>query len=419
MWNKILVYLSCLLFCLILIIPYQMQFLKLGLVFILLLPIVLKYIKKDSFLINRNILTWTYTYVLMGLFYIIYALLKGNPAPMLYFPVYVIWPILFFLLIIQSDNKMYMRLISCMRIAFTIISVLGIIAFLEFNISLNAIKEFLMFKSTVRPGFPFVAIASGTITNMIFLYVFFWTLYIIDRKALKKLDKLNLILGFVFIFATSRRVIFLILMISVIFSALLIYLLDLKDKKVYIKSLKSFFRTVLFFIVIIVAIVSYFELFDFEDIWKFIGSAIGSDSAGIGYDPRLLQADSLLEGWLEYPIIGNGTGINASVIRSETPGMYELSYMAMLFERGLFGTLVYAIQFLLLNYWTIKSFRNGVLSSNYCIATLVAFDMFMFANATNPYLYAFDHLWVIFMVLAVINLNQKSDEKNMYINKSV
>ena len=163
MWNKILVYLSCLLFCLILIIPYQMQFLKLGLVFILLLPIVLKYIKKDSFLINRNILTWTYTYVLMGLFYIIYALLKGNPAPMLYFPVYVIWPILFFLLIIQSDNKMYMRLISCMRIAFTIISVLGIIAFLEFNISLNAIKEFLMFKSTVRPGFPFVAIASGTI----------------------------------------------------------------------------------------------------------------------------------------------------------------------------------------------------------------------------------------------------------------
>lgn len=411
MLNRIFTYAGYLLFGLILIIPYQMQFVKLVLALLLLLPYFIKIQKKKSFLINGSLLAWILVYVFMGLFYIVYAFIQNNPAPMTYFPIYVLWPILFYLLSIQVDYSMYMKLISCMRNAFTLISILGIIAFLKFNLSTGDIQKFFSFVATVRPGFPFIAISSGTITNMIFLYTFFFTIYIIDKQLLKKQDYFNLVIGFVFVFATSRRAFYMVLAMSILFSFFLVIFYDTKNRKQHFSSIKSFLRFFLFFIMIVTIIVIQLNLFDFKIIWEFISDSIGSNAGVAGYDPRLLQYDALIEGWMKNPLFGNGTGINASIVRSEIPGMYELSYIAILFERGLLGISVYIIQFLLLNYWAIKNLKKNNISASYNIATLVAFDMFMFANATNPYLYAFDHLWIIFTVLIIINLKQKSDEK--------
>lgn len=86
----------------------------------------------------------------------------------------------------------------------------------------------------------------------------------------------------------------------------------------------------LFFIFILV---QSFEVFDFTELMNFVESAIGDDNT----DPRIDQLHSLIIGWEEAPLLGKGSGINASVVRSDLPGTYELSYVALLFERGIIG----------------------------------------------------------------------------------
>lgn len=373
-------------------------------------------IRKESLKIDRNLLAWIYVYIFMGIFYITYAIIVSNPAPMKYFPTYVIWPILFFLITLLIDKSIFLKLIKCMRYALTIIALTGIFAFIYLNLTVDFESLIFGFGAAIRPGFPFLAIYSGAVTSMIFLYVFFLVLYLVDKQLLKKIDKFNLITGFIFIFATSRRVIFIILAMTVILSTLFVFVFEHQNWKLYRKNIINNIFVFFIFILIIVGIVIKLELFEFELLFEFIGNAIGDDSSGINYDPRLLQFDALIEGWTDHPIIGNGTGIDAGVIRSELPGTYELSYVALLFERGLLGITIYALQFIILNIWMIFSLKNDLIPTKYGIAVLIAFDMFLFANATNPYLNAFDHLWVIFIVLAVININKKEYNENLCNN---
>lgn len=410
---------GCLLFLLMLIAPYHFQLIKLVLVLILLIPYIGKIISKESFKIDRNILLWIYVYVFMGIFYITYAIIRGNPAPIKYFPTYVIWPILFFLIALLVDKDIFLKLIKCMRYALTIIALTGIVAFIYLNITVDLESFIFGFGAAIRPGFPFLAIYSGAITSMIFLYVFFLVLYLLDKRFLKRMDKFNLIIGFIFIFATSRRVIFIILALTVILSILFIFVFEHQYWKSYKKNIAKKIFVFSIFILIIGGVVIQLELFEFELLFEFIGDAIGDDSSGINYDPRLLQFDALVQGWTDNPIMGNGTGVDAEVVRSELPGTYELSYVALLFERGLFGITIYALQFIILNIWMILSLKNDLIPTKYGIAVLIAFDMFLFANATNPYLNAFDHLWVLFIVLAMININKKRYNENLCNNQGI
>lgn len=111
----------------------------------------------------------------------------------------------------------------------------------------------------------------------------------------------------------------------------------------------------MFFILSIIVVFSlFYGLVDFEAIGDFLDNTIGNDNN----DPRIAQFESLIAGWVEKPLLGNGTGVNASVIRSDIPGTYELSYIAMLFERGIIGMLIFVTQYLILMFWSIQGLKN-------------------------------------------------------------
>ena len=81
----------------------------------------------------------------------------------------------------------------------------------------------------------------------------------------------------------------------------------------------------------------------------------------------------------------------------------------MLFERGVFGFFVFAILYIVLMYWSISCLNKKVISIIDTFPLIVAVNLFMIANATNPYLNAFDYIWFLFILLTVVRLsNEKS-----------
>lgn len=158
-------------------------------------------------------------------------------------------------------------------------------------------------------------------------------------------------------------------------------------------------------------IIQIYGIFDFSELFEFLQSSVGNDTT----DPRVEQFGSLIEGWMNAPLLGNGTGVNASVVRSELPGNYELSYVALLFERGLLGVSLYCILYIVLIYNAIIAIN--IVDEKRMISLIVSINLFMIANATNPYLNAFDYIWFMFILLVPIRLLSKNE--NLCTNKSL
>jgi hypothetical protein len=121
---------------------------------------------------------------------------------------------------------------------------------------------------------------------------------------------------------------------------------------------------------------------------------------------RASQFEALIQGWLSSPLIGSGHGASASIIRSaEMPWAYELSYAALLFHTGVFGTLAYGLGVAWIYAQGLRLIRHGTTLAALMVATLTGTTTFLIANATNPYLEKFDCLWTLFLPLAVVNLS--------------
>lgn len=132
--------------------------------------------------------------------------------------------------------------------------------------------------------------------------------------------------------------------------------------------------------------------------------------------PRVSQANALIQGWYEHPLLGAGTGIDASVSRSAIPGNYELTYLAKLFETGILGMTVYLGLWGIVFLWIFQMFKSHIINPTYTISLFNAMIIFMISNATNPYLNAFDYLWYMYVPLIFINLDVK--EKLKYLNRN-
>jgi O-antigen ligase len=108
---------------------------------------------------------------------------------------------------------------------------------------------------------------------------------------------------------------------------------------------------------------------------------------------------------LDQPIFGAGLGASVvGSIRSETmPWSYELSYVALLYQTGIVGFLVYAAAIVWTFWRGIQVIGEGGQPAQIMIPLLVGLCGLLIANGTNPYLGCFDEMWTLFLPLAVIN----------------
>lgn len=396
---------------LMLVFPTKLQVVKLLLLAII---FIFSTFKLSYKVIPMKLLFWGYLYMLCGLISICYGLVLNNPAPHKYILVYVFWPVLFTYFSFLIDKEYFYSLLRVIRYYLSAILIIGIFACVIFNLSLMQIDEFLGYESLIRPGYPIVGIMGPAVTTMIFWYFFYFTKFLLSNDV-HLIDRVNLILGIIFIFMTSRRVLFLDFFFVFIFTMLLLPFVKNKQQRNEMKRILRKRMVMIMFLVIVLIYAAYsLELFDFSAIGNFL-----SETGEASDTPRLLQSKALIEGWMENPFLGNGAGINASVVRSETPGTYELTYLAMLFERGIVGVVVFVLMYIVLMVWSLRCLNKNAINTMDTFALIIALNLFMLANATNPYLNAFDYIWFLFILFVNIRISNENKEKDMCTHKSI
>jgi len=132
----------------------------------------------------------------------------------------------------------------------------------------------------------------------------------------------------------------------------------------------------------------HFDILYLDDIYnRFI-------SAFSGVDDRHSQIFILLNGFINFPIFGSGIG---GVLDYEGRGPtnnFELSYLQILFNFGIFGCILYAIVFF------IQLYNIRLKSKNYIYSiedkSLLNGVLFLIIGSfTNPYLSSFDFLFFL------------------------
>ena len=120
---------------------------------------------------------------------------------------------------------------------------------------------------------------------------------------------------------------------------------------------------------------------------------------------RAQQMIALGDAWWRTPLFGAGHGAFAPAFwhQDTFPWAYELSYMALLFQTGLVGILLYGAGVAWIILRGIAVARRFPEYAGMIGPVLAGVICFLIANATNPYLQKFDYLWVIFLPVAIIN----------------
>lgn len=342
-----------------------------------------------------------YLYVCFNIIGVVIAIYYGNPDPYSALRVEIMWPLLYLLLIGMITPDFWDKLQKYISYSLFFLIIVGCVASIKFNISGAFDDVFLNFESTVRPGYPIVAISGGGVVIFIFLYFYILSKYVMRLNSCRSIDKYSVFLGFLFILLTSRRAIF----IDTGLAMLIINFILIKKKNYlgyeYHNFKKySFVLTVVF--ILFISYLLYSGLFDYSEMEQFFYSAFENNDD----DSRQLQAPALINGWLKRPIFGNGYGVNAKgwIANEDYQGAYELTYLALLFSKGLLGFLGFWGLCLALFNWVYKisietpRYREGI-----CL--LIALLMILIANASNPYLNAFDFYWFLFIPLLIVNFN--------------
>jgi len=230
---------------------------------------------------------------------------------------------------------------------------------------------------------------------------------IINKKNLLILLTFNLIAIF-FINRNALNLIFILapiimyILSKVIFKRVFSFTITIQSLKIFVSIIGIIFLSSLFFMEEIMILVDNFLL----------GLEFTSSDAVSAY-ARYNQFFELLHVIEQKPLFGHGLGATIeNYTRSvKTPWMFELSYMALIFQVGIIGTIIYLILIFSLIHKLIYIARKDKRFYALAVGTIVGTISFLIANATNPYLYAYDHMWALFAPLAVINVYLHENRK--------
>ncbi|RZL44340.1 MAG: hypothetical protein EOP00_20185 [Pedobacter sp.] len=363
----------------------------------------------------KPVLIWFCSFTAFGLFFSLIALFySANRLDFVIksMPVNVMWPILYGLILpLIRSERVVSLLQKTMIVATGYISLYLILSALSF---LGLIPLSPSIFSSARPVIgkydASVQLFLPSTTALLFLVPFLLSYFLLQIYTLDRVKPLFLIvvliLGIGAIIITARRA----LMLNLFVSPILLYLfLSLTKTNLTNRVKRKLFILLTSFIVIAIVgsiVLIRYEILNIEPLMELFvsGFDFSKNSADEGSIARAEQSVGLIRSWQDNPVFGSGLGSSSEyVIRSEaTPWVYELSYLALLFQTGTFGAVIY---FTLLG-WI---FYSGIVLVRknkkfvFLIPILIGSFCFLLGNASNPYLIAFDHMWAIFLPLAFVN----------------
>ena len=402
-------------FFLIIFAPFHYYEIKIPLLvsFIILSFIKLLHLKISS--ITQEIILLTLFYVFIGSFYLLYGMPNAEDNSFIYILLlYVIYPFIYLTLIIGIDKNIIILLLNTLVFAGFILSLYLIIVVLMFNNVIPFSETFLHlgYISNIAIKNGAVEIQTTSLSSLVFIFPFVIALLFLPDTKFVFFNKKSLALIALVIFIASilslRRALILTNILS--FITLLFFVIFLR-KKILLKFIKTFLKY--FLIIILATFISIYlfyknqrNIFDINP-RKILEEVITLDENSD--TERIMQFYYFQKLINERPFLGYGFGVkNPYIIRdNEKKWRYELSYLALAFHTGFIGLVLYAIGVLWIYIKGFKIIKKNNNSSIIMIALLNGITAMLIAYSSNPYLNAFDILWVLFLPIAYINLSYK------------
>lgn len=386
----------------------------LFLAFILLGTIIALIHKPDRWCVSNKIFYWLIVCITYSVLSIFWGVLHDAPGAISVSTVYVIWPILYVYMIGHATKfELFVFLSKILMVGFFVASASGM---------LLVISSLLPQLQVLNPYFNLldgnVGLYDGTVkftlNNMptAFYGLAFSISFLLlgDKVNLHFHRKwiyfsyINLILSILVMLISGRKAFIVVGLVAAPLSLAAMRFAGIRIMGLA-KIIKSFFLGLIISLVAIFTAAAVFGI-DLESVFSDFAAGFDfHDQANISASRRGEQFDALLREWQSSPVLGLGHGNGAvSAPGDVDPWAYELQYIALLFQTGLLGILVYASAV----FWLlIQLIKNSYIDSKLSILMIplfVALSCFLVANATNPYLTKFDYLWVIFLPLGLVNL---------------
>ena len=127
-------------------------------------------------------------------------------------------------------------------------------------------------------------------------------------------------------------------------------------------------------------------------------------TSGRSAELRRQQADLLLDGFFDSPLLGDAQGrVSQQIVRSEErPWEYELQYHLLLYRNGLLGAALYVTALGIgINELRRRWSQLDRETRQVTIGAIGAATGMLIANATNPYLRAVGQQWALFLPVMV------------------
>lgn len=197
----------------------------------------------------------------------------------------------------------------------------------------------------------------------------------------------------------GRRILLIVGMICAIF---ILINSAIKHKNFFASNIKIIFLIITSIVILIFILKA--TQFDLKLYTKFFFDGF-SFNDGIEASYRKIQFINLLEGWMEKPILGFGSGaVHWDYIRDvKSPWNYELSYLKYLYDFGIIGFILYSLGVIWIYVRAWKIFKSDNKLRIFLISSCAGSIGFLFGNITNPYLLKFDYLFAIFLPIGFLN----------------
>lgn len=409
MINTLFFRFSLLFFFLMLVVPTTFQSVR-GVMLSVLVAGAVYSASVGKWKINKGVLFIGVGCITASLLFMNYGLLNNAPGAVAVGTVYVLWPLLFmFFMGVLNNSADFQPFIKTIILGVACSSAMGVLLVAS---SLGLIEL------NLEAAFEFQGASVGiydstfeyqlyNLTTIMYGFGFLLALLVFpeNRNSLNKfwysLVQVTLLLACIAMFLSGRRAFWIVAAISPLVIYSLSMLAGLGNP---FKFKKSIYLIAFLLLISLMAIVMFGINFGgiFDNV--ILGFEF-NDSSNESAVLRKEQFIALLSGWLESPFIGLGHGsfTPTSIRDTENQWAYELSYMALLFQVGILGLLVYASALAWLYVKSIRIIRIRPETASLLLPPLVGLTGFLVANATNPYLAKFDYLWTIFLPVAILN----------------
>ncbi|MCI9595221.1 MAG: hypothetical protein HFG51_14040 [Lachnospiraceae bacterium] len=355
--------------------------------------------------INLYIIKWIFFYIGCGILATLVSMFNNNKNALIFINVTIFEPSIYFLLIINSGK--YISYIKKLLFVDTIVIIsANLIAGILFNLGL-AVPE--IFGVTANYGGVtggFIKTTSLTIPILMSLIPLYMAMYSLEKEK----KYLYISIGGILCAIMSMRTVFLLI---IMFTPMIIMLMKILcgiDRRKFCVSINGMIvATISVFVIVVIISVKWNAIIGL--IKSIITKIIISFEDGVyinefgvidpGGQIRRRQIKDLIYTWKFKPLLGWGDG--AEVLNSSRAGsIYELSYLQILMQRGILGLILYMGCFLSIIKKAIIQYKKDK-NNSFIFASTVGLITILIANATNPYLMSFDHSYIIFWNLMLIN----------------